>query len=91
MMSIGHSKVFDAIKYKCWEHGSKFLHVDEAYTSQTCPNCGKLHKTSSETYSCPACGYTQDAQLKIIEKTRFFDDFYRDMVGALNMLLKALS
>lgn len=73
MLNIGHSKLFDAMKDKCWEHGSKFLHVGEEYTSQTCPCCGRRKKTSSETYSC-CCGFEQD----------------RDIVGALNILIKAI-
>ena len=37
MLNAGHSTFFKCIKEKCWEHGSKFLHVKEDYTSQTCP------------------------------------------------------
>lgn len=74
MLNIGHSKLFESLKEKCWEHGSKFLHVGEEYTSQTCPCCGQRKKTSSETYSCSSCGFEQD----------------RDIVGALNILLKAI-
>ena len=74
MLSIGHSKIFDSVKEKCWEHGKKFLDVEESYTSQTCPSCGNRRKTSSEVYACRECGFTQD----------------RDVVGALNILLKAL-
>jgi putative transposase len=75
MLSIGHSKIFDAVKHKCWERGKKFLDVEESYTSQTCPNCGQRHKTSLEVYRCNDCGFTYD----------------RDVIGALNILLKALA
>jgi len=74
MLSIGHSKLFASVKDKCWENGCCFLEVSESYTSQTCPRCGSLHKTSSETYCCSKCGYTQD----------------RDVTGAVNILLRAL-
>lgn len=74
MLNIGHSKLFDSLKDKCWEHGSKFLHVGEEYTSQTCPCCGHRKKSGSETYSCSNCGFQQD----------------RDIIGALNILLKAI-
>ena len=75
MLSLGHSELFRHVKEKSCERGVKFLHVEESYTSQTCPGCGHRHKTSSETYTCTECAFTQD----------------RDIVGALNILLKALS
>ena len=46
----------------------------EAYTSQTCPNCGKLNKPSNRNYHCKSCGWEGD----------------RDGVGATNLLSKAL-
>lgn len=69
-----HMSFFNHMKYKCLEKGVKFLHVAEHYTSQTCHECGHLHKTDQETRSCPRCGYTGD----------------RDLIGALNILLKAV-
>jgi putative transposase len=69
-----HMSFFNHMKYKCLEKGVKFLHVEEHYTSQTCHECGHLHKTDQETRSCPKCGYTGD----------------RDLIGALNILLKAV-
>lgn len=51
MMNAGHSRFFERLKDKCWEHGSKFMHVREEYTSQTCPCCGKLSKCN-EVYKC---------------------------------------
>jgi putative transposase len=73
MMNACHGMMFDALKHKCWENGSKFLHVREEYTSQTCPNCGSLNKCN-EVYTCKHCGFKHD----------------RDIVGALNILLKAV-
>ena len=73
LMNAGHGSFFNRLKYKCWEHGTKFLHVKEHYTSQTCPCCGKLNKCN-ETYKCRNCKFTHD----------------RDLVGALNILLKAV-
>lgn len=73
MMNAGHCRFFERLKDKCWEHGSKFMHVREEYTSQTCPCCGKLSKCN-EVYKCKGCGFQHD----------------RDMVGALNILLKAV-
>ena len=73
MLNAGHSTFFKCIKEKCWEHGSKFLHVKEDYTSQTCPCCGHLNKCN-EVYKCKDCEFHHD----------------RDLVGALNILLKAV-
>jgi putative transposase len=69
-----HMSFFNHLKYKCLEKGVKFLHVEEYYTSQTCHKCGHLHKTSEEIHSCPSCEYVGD----------------RDLIGALNILLKAV-
>jgi putative transposase len=73
MLNAGHAKFFQRLKEKCFQHGSKFLHVTEEYTSQTCPCCGRLSKCG-EVYRCRHCGFNKD----------------RDMVGALNILLKAV-
>lgn len=73
MLNAGHSKFFHSLKSKCLENGTKFLHVGEEYTSQTCPSCGELNKCN-EVYKCKKCSYKHD----------------RDMVGALNILLKAV-
>ncbi|MBU7007848.1 transposase [Peptococcaceae bacterium DYL19] len=36
--------------------GISLQKVDEAYTTQTCPVCGRRKRTSSRNYSC-LCGY----------------------------------
>ena len=69
-----HMSLFHHTKRKCIEKGVRFVHVEEHYTSQTCHTCGYLHKTSEELHSCPRCGYVGD----------------RDVIGALNILLKAV-
>lgn len=69
-----HMSLFNHLRNKCLEKGVTFLHVEEHYTSQTCHECGHLHKTDKEIHSCPKCGYTGD----------------RDLIGALNILLKAV-
>ena len=68
-----HCAMFDHLKNKCIERKVQFLHVTEHYTSQTCHVCGCLHKTDAETKICPNCNYKGD----------------RDILGALNILLKA--
>jgi putative transposase len=74
MMSMCHCELFDEIERKSFQRGKTFLKVFEQLTSQTCPNCGHTHKSSSETKICPSCSFIFD----------------RDIVGALNILLKAV-
>ena len=47
----------------------------EPYTSQTCPICGKRHKTSTRVYKCKDCGFIYD----------------RDGVGAINIYCENVS
>lgn len=44
------------IKYKAELAGIKVVEVNPAYTSQVCPNCGKLNKARDRNYTC-CCGY----------------------------------
>jgi hypothetical protein len=55
----------------------KVVVVDEQHTSQTCGECGHLHKTSDKVYTCtrPGCGFVAD----------------RDINGARNILLRYLT
>lgn len=45
------------LKYKLGKVGIKFVKIDEAYSTQTCPVCGQRHKPQGRNYSCK-CGYT---------------------------------
>lgn len=62
LLNAGHCKFFDVLKDKCWENGTKFMHVREEYTSQTCPNCGTLNKCG-ETFSCKNCSFKHDRDI----------------------------
>lgn len=44
------------IEYKAKLEGIKVKYVNPAYTSQTCPSCGKRNKAKDRTYSC-SCGF----------------------------------
>lgn len=44
------------IKYKAELAGIEVVEVNPAYTSQVCPNCGKLNKARDRSYTC-CCGY----------------------------------
>jgi putative transposase len=67
-------KVREMITYKAEREGVKVELVNEAYTSQTCPKCGKRHKPSGRNYNCPHCG------LK----------YHRDGVGCVNIRSKTM-
>ena len=49
------------VEYKAKRNGQKVVFVDPAYTSQTCPKCGKIRKANRDKkrhlYVCRNCGY----------------------------------
>jgi len=51
-----YGELMRLLQNKLEKHGVKFVKVNEAYTSQTCPRCGERHKPSSRNYECK-CGY----------------------------------
>ncbi len=51
-----HGKVSWMISYKAEQLGMEIVLQDEAYTSQTCPKCGSLHKPNGRQYRCQ-CGF----------------------------------
>jgi putative transposase len=65
-----HGKVRNYIEYKAAAAGIQTELVNEAYTSQTCPNCLHKIKPKGRVYCCPACGFVG----------------HRDIVGASNIL-----
>ena len=74
MMNLGHCKAYDKLLLKCKEHGTELLTVSEAYTTKTCPCCGKLNQcTNDRVYKC-SCSYMAE----------------RDINGAQNILLRSL-
>ena len=50
------SKVTELITYKAKALGIKVERINEAYTSQTCPKCGRRKKPTHRNYTCP-CGF----------------------------------
>jgi len=58
-----YPKLFSRINQLCELNGVHFLVIDPAWTSQTCSDCGFVHKLSrnGEIFKCRNCGYTQDA------------------------------
>ena len=64
-----HGKVRAYLTYKAEAAGITVELVDEAHTTQTCPNhCGERHKPQGRLFRCPVCGFVS----------------HRDVVGAAN-------
>lgn len=69
-----HGKTRHMITYKAWRRGMQVELQDEAYTTQTCPRCGKRYKPRGRDYKCRRCGLV----------------YHRDGVGAWNIRQKYL-
>lgn len=65
-----HGKIVELTKYKAEAEGIKTQLENEAYTTQTCPQCGERHKPKGRNYACPSCGFS----------------CHRDVVGQINIL-----
>jgi IS605 OrfB family transposase len=68
-----HGRMRQYLTYKAEAAGMRVELVDEAYTSQTCPHCGRRHKPRGRVYTCPACGFVG----------------HRDIVGSANLLSRS--
>lgn len=51
------------VRYKAAMKGILLIHVNAAYTSQTCHKCLELGLRNKETFVCTACGITMDADV----------------------------
>jgi putative transposase len=69
-----HGKQAQYLSYKLSAEGILLERQSEAYSSQTCPKCGALHKPQGRNYRCPQCGLVAP----------------RDSVGACNQESKIL-
>ena len=69
-----HGKLRTYLTYKSEAEGMRVVLVNERYTSQTCPECGRRHKPKGRTYRCPDCRFQA----------------HRDVVGAANILSRQL-
>ena len=76
LMTLAHNRCVDRIIFKAKQYGRKVIIHNEAYTSQTCGNCGLLNKElgANTIYSCKNCGKVSD----------------RDTNGARNIMIRAL-
>ncbi|PSR01584.1 MAG: transposase, partial [Bacteroidetes bacterium QS_8_68_28] len=67
-----HGEFARMIEYKAKLAGITAQRVNEAYTSQDCPQCGYREKPSGRDYACSKCGFYG----------------HRDVVGAANIRRK---
>ena len=72
MSQWNHGKIRSYTEYKAEAEGIATKLQNEAYTSQTCPNCGARHKCKGRNYRCPSCKLQA----------------HRDVVGQVNILSK---
>jgi putative transposase len=73
----GHATFRQMLETKAKARGVHLEFVDPKYTSQTCPECGFVHKENRKTqanFTCLECGHHENA----------------DIVGAKNILKRAL-
>lgn len=63
-----HGRQIQYLSYKLAAEGITLHEQSEAYTSQTCPHCGKRNKSEGRNYRCAGCGFR----------------CHRDAVGASN-------
>lgn len=74
MLTWSHFHFRERLAFKCRERGSKLVVVNEAWTSKTCSNCGKVKHDlgKAKVFHCEHCSSTFD----------------RDVNGAKNIFLK---
>jgi putative transposase len=71
---LSHYKFLEKLRYLCLAKHRNLVMVNEAYTSQTCPNCGNLSKTTEKIWQCNTCQLSLD----------------RDILGSRNILMKGM-
>ena len=72
------------VTYKSQRLGMQAVLMDEAYTSQTCPQCAERSKPRGRTYRCK-CGYVcdRDAVGAINIRAKYLDSFGKPVVGVM--------
>jgi putative transposase len=64
ILDCSWSEWFRQLFYKAAEAGRKFIAVDPKYTSQTCSECGFVHRDNRKAqadFACLSCGHTDNA------------------------------
>ncbi|AFY86380.1 RNA-guided endonuclease InsQ/TnpB family protein [Chroococcidiopsis thermalis] len=74
------------VEYKAEKLSMKVVLQDEAYSSQTCPACGKRHKPSGRTYTCK-CGFQfdRDGVGSYNIRAKYLGNFGSPVVGIMAM------
>ena len=77
MLSLGHFKFLEKLKFKCKEFQRNLIITSEEHTSKTCGNCGIVNYNlgSKHLFKCSSCEVKID----------------RDINGARNILIKYLT
>lgn len=60
-------------QYLAWKTNTELRHINEAFSSKTCPACLTRNRPSGRDYQCHHCGFT----------------CHRDAVGAINIVMRA--
>lgn len=72
-------KLYKYLEYKLKTEGISISKINEGYTTQTCPVCGKRKKTSTRNYICK-CGYKEHRDIhgskNILSKYKYNDIRY---------------
>lgn len=73
------------VTYKAKRLGMSVELMDEAYTSQTCPQCAARHKPRGRTYRCK-CGFVsdRDAVGSMNIRAKYLDSFGKPVVGVMS-------
>lgn len=75
-------------------HGFDFVEIEPAYSSQTCPVCGKIDKASrnGKDFTCTCCGHHDDADhnASVILKSRTEDREFLSLCDEYKYNSKAL-
>jgi len=78
LLGQGHAETVRQLGYKLGWRGGELVKVPAAFTSQTCPRCGKVcaeNRPSRDRFQCVACGHSGHA----------------DTVAAVNILAAGLA
>jgi IS605 OrfB family transposase len=73
-----HGKQVQYLTYKLVSEGIVLEHLNEAYSSKTCCNCGLLNKPTGRNYKCSVCGFVghRDGQAACnIESKALFGEY----------------
>ena len=72
-------KLYKYLEYKLKAEGISISKINEGYTTQTCPVCGRRKKTSTRNYVCK-CGYKEHRDIhgskNILSKYKYNDIRY---------------